>query len=331
MEATAIRIVHDPRRDASQATSPGASSASGMLRGAIRRIDEYTRPRPCTAGDFESNDYFQSCIHAVEAGYAFMGFRGLAITTAAALASTYTVRKTGSRTAGLAVGALTGGIAAAATAGLSGPTALAFTVGGTLLGGLMSLRGDCNARVRDASGGATMITGLFLPGTSKIAGAVAAGLGASQDTPLKQAAIGAVVGGALGLALGAAGLASGGALMAGAISAAGGAIGPFFGPRFSQLFRNLANDSGKLMLAGARRLGYDETKISETTANICGSFPAEFAKEGMRSFINSDHSLGAILTGGLMESIELVGIFLRQKKTPPPSPPPATQESPAVP
>jgi len=260
----------------------------------------------------------------------------------ASLASTFTVRHTHSRTAGIVVGALTGAGTAAAMAGFSGTPGIAMAVGGALLGGLMSLRGDRKSQVRDAAGGATMITGLFLPGTIKIAGAVAAGLGASCEKPWQQAAVGAAVGAGLGFALGAAGIAPGGPIAAAAISGIGGAVGPFFGPRFSQFFRNLANDSGKVAVGGLRKLGVDDSKISEKTANSLGAFPAQFGKEAIRSFINSDHSITAVLAGGLMESIELVHIFWNQKgakdtpaappATPPgqPAPPPTTQSSKAA-
>jgi len=297
----------------------------GALRRAVEWIDEYSRPRPATAGDFAQHDYGQALIHAVEAGFAFMSLRGVAIAAAAGITSTFVVRHTHSRAAGLVAGAITGGLAAAGVAAATGSSPLALAVGGTLLGALQCLRGDRESNVRDASGGATMLTGLFLPGTTKIAGALGAGIGASCKSTAQKAVVGAAVAGAIGAALGASGLAPGGPLFAGAISAAGGLIGPFWGPRFSQTFRNLANDAGTALGGVAKR---HDIGVSETTANCLGAFPAQFAKEGIRSFINSDFNPGAIVVSGLLESVELIHIFRNQKQPTQPTPTPPTPTQP---
>ncbi|MBI3924520.1 MAG: hypothetical protein HY319_03185 [Armatimonadetes bacterium] len=293
----------------------GAPEQKNPLRRAIDALDRYTSPRPSTGGDLEEHDYLQSLFHAWGSGFAFMGLPGVGIASACSVAGTYVARKTGSRATALAAGAITGAATAAAVGGLTGSLAPSLVVGGALLGGLQTLRGDRSSRVRDASGGATMLTGLFLPGASKIAGAVASGVGSTAEEPWKQALIGAAVGAAVGGALGATGLAGAGAFSspigAALISAAGGAIGPFLGPRFSQLFRNLANDCGTALAALTARKGIP---LDETHANMVGAFPAQFVKEGVRGFINSDFNVSGLVVGGLMESIELAHLFWASKK-----------------
>lgn len=305
---------------ATQATTsfnPVTSIGKGLGK-AAHWLDEYTTPRESTQGDFESHDYKQSLFHSIESGYAFMGLMGISVTAASSLTSTFAVHKTGSRALGAIAGAATGAAAAAAVSTITGGNPIVSAVGGALLGALQSMRGDKASEVRDASGGATMLTGLFLPGTTKIAGALGAGAGAAFEKPAAKIAIGALTAGALGAVLGATGIAPGGALFAAGISALGGAVGPFFGPRFSQFFRNLANDCGKGVQKLAQKTGHGD-KLSETMANEIGSLPASFTKEGIRGFINSDCKLIPIVVGGLIESIELMYIFTHQKtsgKTP---------------
>lgn len=272
------------------------------------------RPREGTSGDLEDHDYIQSLLHAWGSGYSFMGLPGVGVASACAVTSTYMARKTDSRAAALATGAVVGGVAAAAASALAGPLSPALIAGGVLLGGLQALRGDPLSRVRDGSGGASMITGLFLPGTAKIAGSIAAGVGASQEKPLTRALVGAATGAVLGLALGAMGLGPGGPAITAAVSAAGGAIGPFFGPRFSQFFRNLGNDCGKGVEKLLQKVGFDTDKMDKTKLDMAGAFPASFTKEAIRGFINSDFDIKGIVASGLSETVEMMHLIWAQKK-----------------
>lgn len=290
------------------------STAPNVFQRAWRALDDYTSPRENTAGDLEDHDYVQSLLHAWGAGYSFMGVQGVGIASACSVASTFVARKTDSRLAALATGALVGAATAAAASSLSGALSPALIAGGVLLGGLQALRGDKLSRVRDSSGGATMITGLFLPGTAKIAGAVAAGVAGSEAKPATRALIGACTGAALGAALGALGLAPAGPVLTAVVSAAGGAIGPFFGPRFSQFFRNLGNDCGKAVQRLADKAGLDTDKADPRTMDMLGAFPAQFAKEGLRGLINSDFDIKGMLAGGLSETVEMVHLIWAQKK-----------------
>lgn len=295
-----------------------APTSPNVLSRIWRAIDDYTSPRESTGGDLEENDYIQSLLHAGGAGYSFMGVQGVGIASACAVASTFVARRTDSRVAALATGALVGGATAAAVSALTGPLSPALVAGGVLLGGLQALRGDKLSRVRDASGGATMLTGLFLPGTSKIAGAVAAGVAGSQEKPVMRALVGAATGVALGAALGAMGLAPGGVVLTAALSGLGGAVGPFFGPRFSQFFRNLGNDCGKGVKILAEKVGLDTDKANPKVMDMVGALPAQIAKEAVRGFINSDFDVKGIVASGLSEAVEQIHLIWAQKDPEPP-------------
>ena len=289
----------------------------GPLGKAVHWLDEYTKPRQETAGDLEQNSYIQPMFHAVPAGFAFMGMQGIGIAASSSLVATAVSRHTKSRVLTFAAGAASGAAVAAGLGALTGSLGPAAIVGGGLLGAVQAFRGDKAASVRDASGNATLISGLFLPGTSKIAGAVASGIGASLGTkvsPLTQAAVGAASGAALGLGLSVMGLAPGGMALTIGLSAAAGGLGPLFGPRFSQGFRNLAQDSGAAAVKGLEKLGVPKGKINEDVANGIGSFPSQFLKEGLRGFVNSDFQISGMLVGGAIESLELVELFWEQKK-----------------
>ena len=239
--------------------------------------------------------------------------KGIGIAASSSLVATAVGRHTKSRPLTLAAGAASGAAVAAGLGALSGSLGPAVIVGGGLLGAVQAFRGDRAASVRDASGNATLISGLFLPGTSKIAGAVASGIGASLGTkvsPLTQAAVGA----ALGLGLSVMGLAPGGMALTIGLSAAAGGLGPLFGPRCSQGFRNMAQDSGAAAVKGLEKLGVPKGKINEDVANGIGSFPSQFLKEGLRGFVNSDFQISGMLVGGAIESLELVELFWEQKK-----------------
>lgn len=299
-------------------THGGSSTApepESTLPGRLGWLDRYTQPRAGTDGDLAENSYIQPMFHAIPAGFAFMGLEGVAVASGASLVSTFVARKTQSRALSLAAGAVFGAACCAGLAGLTGPVGVTQIVSGTLLGGMHALRGDKAARVRDASGNATMINGLFLPGTSKLAGAIGSGVGAClEEAPAwKQVAVGAATGAALGAALAALGQAPAGAALTVGLSALAGGAGPLFGPRFSQGFRNLGNDSGHLANRGLRRLGVPEEKLNEELANNIGAFPSQFLKEGLRSFINSDMQVSATLVGGLVESAELIALYAEQK------------------
>lgn len=292
------------------------SEPTSNLPGAIGWLDRYTKARPSTGGDLDQNSYIQPMFHAIPAGFAFMGMQGIAVGAAASLAATFVDRKLDSRVLAFAAGAATGAATAAALGSLTGPLGVAQIVGGALLGGIQSFRGDKDAAVRDSSGNATLISGLFLPGTSKLAGAVGSGLGAClEDQPVwKRMAAGAVTGAALGGALSAIGMAPAGMGLTVALSALAGGVGPVFGPRFSQGFRNLGNDSGRMANNGLRKLGVPEEKLSEDLANQIGAFPGQFLKEGLRGFINSDMQISGMLVGGAVESFELIELYWEQKR-----------------
>ncbi|GMU57031.1 MAG: hypothetical protein AMXMBFR33_61770 [Candidatus Xenobia bacterium] len=304
---------HGPRKAAEPEKEPTSS-----LPGPLGWLDRYTQPRSSTDGDLEENSYIQPMFHSIPAGFAFMGLEGVIVASGASLASTFVSRKTGSRALALAAGAAFGAAAAAGLGSLTGPVGVAQVVGGCLLGGLHSFRGDKAASVRDASGNATLINGLFLPGTSKLAGAIGSGVGAClEDEPTwKKVAVGAATGAALGGALVALGQAPAGMALTVSLSALAGGVGPMFGPRFSQGFRNLGQDSGRVANQGLRRLGVPEEKLNDELANNIGAFPGQFLKEGLRGFINSDMNVSALFVGGLVESAELIALYAEQKRHP---------------
>lgn len=299
-------------------SSPAAPPPTSELPGPLGWLDRYTKPRAGTDGDLAENSYIQPMFHAIPAGFAFMGLEGVVIASGASLVSTFVARKTESRALALAAGAAFGAAACAGLSSLSGPVGVAQLVGGGLLGGVHAFRGDKAARVRDASGNATLINGLFLPGTSKLAGAIGSGVGASlEDAPAWQRVLlGASAGAALGGSLAALGQAPAGAALTIGLSALAGGVGPLFGPRFSQGFRNLGNDSGRLANQGLRKLGVPEEKLNEEMANNLGAFPSQFLKEGLRGFINSDLDFSAMLVGGVVESAELIALYAEQKRNP---------------
>lgn len=306
-----------PKQPDQSPEGPAPEPERGPLGKAVKWLDDYTKPRQETAGDLEQNSYIQPMFHAVPAGFAFMGMQGIGIAAGASLAATAVGRHTKSRVLTFAAGAATGAALAAGIGALSaGPLAPAAIVGGGLLGAVQAFRGDKAAKVRDASGNATLISGLFLPGTSKIAGAVASGVGASlgASSPWTQAAVGAGTGAALGWGLSAMGMAPGGAALTIGLSALAGGLGPLFGPRFSQGFRNLAQDSGEAAVKGLEKLGVPKGKINEDVAMGIGSFPSQFIKEGLRGFVNSDFQISGMLVGGAVESLELIELFWEQKK-----------------
>lgn len=88
--------------------------------GPLDWLDRYTRPRPTTDGDLHQSSYIQPMFHAVPAGFAFMGLRGIASAAVASVAATFVDRKTHSRALAFAAGAATGGLTAAALASLTG-------------------------------------------------------------------------------------------------------------------------------------------------------------------------------------------------------------------
>lgn len=270
-------------------------------------VKDYTDPLP-------RNSYIQPMFTAIPGGFAFMGLRGIGVTVGASLAATAVERHTRSRALAVVAGAATGAATAAGLSRLQGPIGIATVVGGGLLGGMQAFRGDKSSRVRDAAGNATLINGLFLPGTSKIAGAIGSGVGASLDaSPWAQAALGAASGAALGFGLSSLGMAPAGMAMTVGLSAAAGGLGPLFGPRFSQGFRNLASDSGNKLLQGLEKAGLAKAEGSHELAKGLGAFPSQFLKEGLRGFINSDFQLSGMLVGGVTESLELVELFWEDK------------------
>jgi len=310
------KLPEDKLELAGQAQATPSEPPRGPLGKAVKWLDDYTRPRQETTGDLQQNSYIQPMFHAVPGGFAFMGMQGIGIAAGASLAATAVGRQTKSRTLTFAAGAATGAALAAGLGALTGSLGPAAIVGGGLLGGVQAFRGDKAASVRDASGNATLISGLFLPGTSKIAGAVASGVGASLGTksPLIQSAVGAGTGAALGFGLAAMGLAPGGMALTVGMSALAGGIGPLFGPRFSQGFRNLAQDSGQAAVKGLEKLGVPKGAVNEDVANGIGSFPSQFIKEGLRGFVNSDFQISGMLVGGAVESFELIELFWEQKR-----------------
>jgi hypothetical protein len=286
----------------------------------MRWAHQYVRPRPGTGGNFEQHDYVQSLMHAAGSGFSFMGMAGVAVTGASALASTFVGRHTQSRVGAVGTGVLTGTVAAAGMAcasGATGPAALSgLLVAGALLGGYQAMSGDHHSRVRDAAEGAIILTGFLMPGTSKIAGSIGAGVGACfENRGLGVLAAGAV-GGVIGAALGAAGYGLGGMALSAGISAAGAVVGTLVGPPLNQGVRNLSNDCGRGFTHVARRAGVSEGRLSENTANALGAFPATFLREGTLGLVASDFSIGGFLANGLMESVETAYILVKARHEP---------------
>ncbi|MBI2251803.1 MAG: hypothetical protein HYU63_03475 [Armatimonadetes bacterium] len=197
----------------------------------------------------------------------------------------------------------------------AGPLGIAGAlVEGGLLGTFTMFRGEAKSIVRDSGGGAVMLDGLFMPGVSKVAGGIASAIASKYANSNKNKLIlGAISGAILGGVLAASGFVPLGAGLGSIICALSGGLGPFFGPRFSQFFRNLSQDCGKLLVRAADNLKIIKKNLPEKTVNSTGAFPACFLKEGIRTYIYSNGSLGAIIVSALTETIEQIHIFLTSK------------------
>lgn len=328
--ATTTKPEAAPETESGTAEETSVSSqdqAEGnVLTKGLRWLDEYTRPRAHTGGNFEKASLFQAAFQGGTEGFYLWGLPGVAAGAGSAMTGVLVQNKTNSQLAGLitgtAVGAATGFVIAQIT---GNPMAIA---NGAVLGLFQTVRAHGESRVRDAGGNATMISaglaGLGISGPTKIGGGLGAVAGVRigdklaqteflKDKPGLQKVVTASVGAASGAAAGAA-LAAifnppvGMATVIG-LSAAAGAVGPFFGPRFSQFFRNLAEDLGK----GVEKLLPGDKELGSKTRNAVGSLPASFIKEGIRGFQYSDGGLAGFILGGVMESVQQAQIALFSK------------------
>lgn len=290
------------------------------LKKIIQKIDDYTSPRETTAGNYEKFSNFQTIMHAAPAGYALFntlgsGLLGALSATASACLGGYVQEKTGSNILGILTGGITGAVSGGLLGSFGGPAGTcAGIVNGLLLGVLMVFRGDAKASVRDTAGNSLIISGLFVPGTGKIAGGIAAAIAEKIGKSNKsKALIGAGVGALAGGILAAAGFSPVGLPVAVAASAAAGAIGPYIGLRFSQLFRNLSQDIGNSLEKYLKKHKVIKGELDQEVVNSLGAFPASLLKEGIRSSIYSDGSPLAVLFSSICETLELVHMFLVSK------------------
>lgn len=248
-----------------------------LVRKAIGWLDDYTKPRTHTAGNFSEASKFQAAFQGGTEGFYLWGLPGVVAGAGSATLGTIVQNKSGSQILGVitgtAVGAAAGYVISLVTGDL---TAVPTTA---VLGLFQTVRAHGKSEVRDSGGNATMISaglaGAGIPGLSKIGG----GLGAVTAVRLKeklekieylkdkpklmkaiQAAVGAVSGAASGVILSTLFSPPVGLATVIGFSAAAGAVGPFFGPRFSQFFRNVAEDAGK----GAQKI-YEKIKNSADT------------------------------------------------------------------
>lgn len=320
---------------------PESSSDGGVLsplKKGIKWLDDYTSPRPHTAGNFNGASLFQAAFQGGTEGFYLWGLPGAAAGAASALGGATAQNKSGSQILGLVTG--TGvGAAAGYVIGLytGNPGAVA---NGALLGLFQTIRAHGESRVRDSGGNATMISAFGVDGPAKLGGGLGAVAGVRlgsqlaeteflKDKPKMQKLVTAVIGGATGAAAGAV-LAQvfnppGGLATIMAYSAAAGAAGPFIGPRFSQFFRNLAEDIGK----GIEKVL--PTEVDEKKRNALGSLPASFIKEGIRGYQYSDGGLSGFVLGGIMETVQQAQIALFAKEEKPDGDDPPGPAKPAEP
>jgi hypothetical protein len=283
----------------------------------IDACDRWTSPQESTRGDFVKPSYFQSCFSAASMGYVFGGLKGSVASVAASTVGIFVASKTKSTALGMGAGATTRALVGGLMGIMGGPAGV-FTgvMTGALVGAFQVLRGNNEANVRDTAGNTNLISGLFIPGPSKVSAglgsAIALKMSASKTT---QALIGAGIAMAIGAGLCALGISPvgmGTALLANGLA---GALGPFAGPRFSQFFRNLGNAMGGWVSKGAEKLHLIDRPLTDTQKNVAGALPSSFLKEGLRSFILSDGSLVAVAIAGINESIKQLDVALHSGKT----------------
>ena len=233
------------------APAPVEKEEQGPIGKAIRWLDDYTKPRADTAGNFKQASYFQAAFQGGSEGFYLMGPAGIAAGGASALTGAFVQNKTGSQVAGLAAGTAVGAGLGAAVGALTGMPLFGAAMVGGLVGSFQTIRAHGESKIRDSGGNATMISAFFVPGPAKVAGGIGAAMGARMESRWAQALVGAASGAALGGALAAIGYAPVSIATATLGSALAGAAGPFIGPRFSQFFRNLAQDTGRVLDGGA--------------------------------------------------------------------------------
>lgn len=310
-----MKVTASPPSPVGKPSTP-AHKVVDTLKAGIRWLDDYTSPRPHTAGNFAKASYFQSALQGGTEGFYLLGLPGVLTGAGSAMLGVCLDRATrGRKWVSIPAGAVAGAAGSAAVAALvGGPMGIpAAAIAGGLLGAFQTFRADARSAVRDAGGNATMISAAFLPGPAKMAGGLGAAVGAQlKSRPLK-ALVGAATGAALGAGLAAVGFAPVGVATAAAGSALAGALGPFVGPRFSQFFRNLSEDLGKGAEKLAHRLGWTHGNLDEKVRNAAGSVPSSFVKEGLRGFLFSDGSPVSFLLGGVMESLQQAHIMLFQE------------------
>lgn len=296
------------------------------LKKAIKWLDDYTKPREGTSGNFKEANYFQATFQGATEGFYLLGPAGVVAGAGAALTGSFVQNKTKSQVLGVLSGTATGAALGAAVGALTGnPLANAAIVGG-ILGGFQTIRSHGLSEVRDSGGNATMVSAFFIPGPAKVAGGFGAAAGARMESPAAKALVGAAVGAATGAGLAAIGFAPVSVTTAAIGSGVAGAIGPFFGPRFSQFFRNLAEDAGKGLVWVGEKVGLVKNEPSENVSNAAGAVPAAFIKEGLRGFMYSDGGLAGFIIGGAMESIQQAHIMLFSGKDKKEAEPPAEPE-----
>jgi hypothetical protein len=310
-----------PNKPPSQEPAAPPQDEPGAIGKAIRWLDDYTKPRADTAGNFKQASYFQAAFQGGSEGFYLMGPAGIAAGSASALTGAFVQNKTGSQIAGLAAGTAVGAGLGAAVGALTGMPLFGATMVGGLVGSFQTIRAHGEAKIRDSGGNATMISAFFVPGPAKVAGGIGAAMGARMESKWAQALVGAASGAALGGALAAIGYAPVSIATAAIGSAVAGAAGPFIGPRFSQFFRNLAQDAGRGISHLLVKTGIVDKPLEDKTAGALGSVPAAFLKEGMRGFQLSDGGLSGFVVGGLMESVQQAQIALFSKKEEEPKPP----------
>lgn len=286
------------------------------LKKIFQKIDAYTSPRETTAGNFEKFSHFQAVMHSAPAGYAFFGSLGIASASFSALLGGYVKEKTGSEVLGMLAGTTVGAVSGGLLGSFGGPSGIfAGAINGGLLGALVVFRGNDRASVRDTAGNSVMISGLFIPGTGKIAGGIAAALGdIFGKSKLAKAIIGGGIAAITGGILAISGFSPAGMPVAVLGTAIAGALGPYIGPRYSQLFRNLSQDIGNCFYSFLKKHKIVKKELREEEINSLGAGPSSFLKEGIKSFIYSDGSPLAVVFSAISETIEQIHIFLTSKR-----------------
>lgn len=267
---------------------------------AVSKAWSYTIPRPTTASNFPEPQIFQAASNGTIEGFYMLGLAGAFTNTAATVVGLKTQNKFGKiagALAGAATGAALGAAAQSVLGGAVGPAALF----GGLCGAYSTLRGNQEARFRDAGAFGLTFGAPFVSGGAKAGLGLASVVAAEVDNEGLRALAGAGLGAATGVAFSLAGVTSMSPLVAGLACGGVGVFGALAGPRLGMVMRNVTEDMGKGMVKEEKGL------LSRTI----GVVPMSAAKQGVMAALFGKFDLGSIAIGFALDaSLSAYEIYL---------------------